>query len=106
MNTIEAGEYKLNDVGRINILFGKNGCGKSTTLKALTNNLRTTNALIKYVPPERGGFLIYQANIEQSMDNPNWEYNERNKNQFGQFRQQTVISFKDLRSTITSQLEE
>ncbi len=107
MNTIEAGGYKLQNCGRINILFGKNGCGKSTTLKAFINYLRGKSGLIRYVPPERGGILSYQANIEQNMgSNPNWEYNERNKNQFGQFREQTVILFKDLRSTISFQLEE
>lgn len=107
MDAIEANDYKLQNCGRINILFGKNGCGKSTTLKILTNNLRDKNGLVKYVPPERGGILSYQAHIEQNMgSDPNWDYNERNKNQFGQFREQAVILFKDLRSTISLQLEE
>jgi len=51
---------------RINFLIGKNGCGKSSLLRALEQTLaRTPDWFVKYITPERGGPLTYDANIEQ-----------------------------------------
>ena len=104
---IEANKYKLNNCGRINILLGKNGYGKSTTLKEAAQALKAkSNGLIKYITPERGGSLEYQPNIEQNMDaNKSWVNDTRNNNQYGQFRQQSVVLFKNLRATTHLNLE-
>ncbi len=106
MKTIDAGVYKLNDCGRINVIFGKNGCGKSTALKNITQNMRgKQQGLINYITPERGGVLTYESSIEQSMGNPEWKPNARQANQAGNFRQQSVVVFKDLQSSISNQLQ-
>lgn len=46
------------------MILGKNGCGKSTLLKAIENQSSGANiGKKKYVTPERGGALIYEAGI-------------------------------------------
>jgi len=56
-------EQQLTD--RINFLLGKNGCGKSTVLRRLDEKLRQNGDwFVKYITPERGGALKYNANVD------------------------------------------
>ena len=107
MTTIVAGKYTLSECSRINIIFGKNGCGKSTALKEIIASVRKDKkGLITYITPERGGVLIYESSIEQNMANPEWKSSTRHVNQLSNFRQQSVVAFKDLRSSISDKLEQ
>jgi energy-coupling factor transporter ATP-binding protein EcfA2 len=88
-NELIVGERKLTKYDKINIILGKNGCGKSSLLRDLNNNHKNTYN-ITYVSPERAGDLTYNSNVIQIMqDNPQWLDSERNKNQVSQFKQQS-----------------
>lgn len=93
---ITADEYHLIGLDRINAILGKNGCGKSTLLKRFEQNL--SGDMIgakKYITPERGGVLSYQANVEDNQTtNTNWIAETRRANQFMQFREQSVVQFR------------
>ena len=106
MTIIETNPYKLKNCDKINIIFGKNGCGKSTALKNIVANLRSKkNGLVNYITPERGGILTFEAGIEQNMTNPDWKHNTRQTNQYTSFRQQSVIVFKGLQASVSYELE-
>src|SRR5580692_5153060 len=97
MTNINIGGYSLNHLSKFNIVFGKNGSGKSTLLRKLDSQFRkeTGYGNILYVPPERGGHLLYEANIEQSIINDSaWAPNQRRANQSQNFRQQNISRFK------------
>lgn len=77
---------------RFTVLLGKNGAGKSSLLRALDerNDLNT-----KYITPERGGTLKYQANIDQNMvTNANWLKSTRRRNRAEEFRYQSAAQFR------------
>lgn len=99
MEFIGNNDYTASTDFKINVLLGKNGCGKSTALKAFEQSLRGKegNAAIKYITPERGGRLQYEANIEHNItSNINWINDSRRVNRFEQFRQQSVAQFRKL----------
>lgn len=105
---IEAGPYKLVALTKINVVLGKNGCGKSTMLKALDAILSSSGDYdsVKYINPERGGSLVHEPNIEQQvMNDRQWIASTRRVNQFGQFRQQTVAQYRMLETNILRTLE-
>ena len=92
---------------RLNFLIGKNGCGKSSLLRELEQTLaRTPDWFVKYITPERGGSLIYDANIEQNISqNVAWLNNSRRTNRFEQFRQQSVSQFRNLELFVLREIE-
>lgn len=99
----------LRDLDNINVVLGKNGCGKSHLLKAVEANLRAGHGYgqVRYISPERGGLLQYQANIEQNItDSADWMPNERRKNQAGAFRQQSTALFRQLELGVLRALEQ
>lgn len=99
MDFIGNNGYKAQTDFKINVLLGKNGCGKSTALKAFEQALRgkEETAAVRYITPERGGKLQYEANIEHSLTSDiNWINNTRRVNRFDQFRQQSVAQFRKL----------
>jgi len=60
----------------------------------------------KYITPERGGTLIYQANAEDNMTrNINWLTETRRKNQSIQFKQQTVVQYRKLEILVLREIE-
>ncbi len=81
--TWTAGNYTLRGLSHVNVVLGKNGCGKSTLLKALDQHLSGAElGRKKYVTPERGGVLVYEAGIEQNIiSNPTWIAETRRVNQ-------------------------
>ena len=101
-------EYKLDGLAEINVIVGKNGCGKSSLLKEFEGRLNLNNPGIKrYVTPERGGVLSYEAGIEQNMTGDvNWLTHTRRKNQFRQFREQTMVQFRRLELAIHREAED
>jgi predicted ATPase len=104
---IAVNDYSLSDLASINVVVGKNGCGKSTLLKRLEQGL--SGDLIgakKYITPERGGVLSYQANVEQNHStNALWLSESRRNNQFNQFREQSVVQFRRLELAIHRERE-
>lgn len=107
MTKIKIGNYEIQNHQRINILFGKNGSGKSTSFKEMTNTLQSEKkGLVEYITPERGGILTFQSGVEQNMQNESWIQGTRIKNQFNQFKEQSIIRFKDLKSIIHTQIGE
>jgi len=95
---IDAADYHLIELNKLNIVLGKNGCGKSTLLKRVEQNLAdATIGTKRYITPERGGILAYQANVEENHNsNGEWMSNVRRANQFNQFREQSVVQFRQL----------
>jgi predicted ATPase len=103
------GEYTVTNLNKINILLGKNGCGKSYFLRLLETQLSSQSnryGKIKYISPERGGSLIYDAGIEQNaINNPAWLPETRRRNQSTQFRQQSVAQFRNLELLVLREIE-
>jgi predicted ATPase len=105
---IDAGEYKLSNLNKISIVLGKNGCGKSTLLKAVEQQAPALDewGTSRYITPERGGALVYEANIEQNVTaNNEWMNQTRRVNQFAQFRQQTMVQFRRVELNILRQVD-
>ena len=106
MTIINIGNYTVQNHERINILFGKNGCGKSTIFKEMAQTLRSKKTgVVQYITPERGGVLLYQAGVEGNMQTPEWFDNVRYSNQFPQFKEQSVILYRDLKATMHTRLD-
>lgn len=101
--------YTLKNLNKINILLGKNGCGKSFLLRQVEQGLDGKDnhyGKTKYITPERGGSLIYEAGIEQNtISIPNWLSDTRRKNQFNQFKQQSVAQFRKLETIVLREIE-
>jgi energy-coupling factor transporter ATP-binding protein EcfA2 len=99
----------LSGCDEVNVIVGKNGCGKSTLLRNLERNQVANSEIwgrILYVTPERGGVLSYSPGIEQSMENLDWFRDVRRNNQFSQYREQTVSTFRRLEISLYRQYED
>jgi len=101
--------YTLKNLNEINILLGKNGCGKSFLLREVEKGLSNKSDFYgktKYITPERGGSLVYDAGIEQNIiANTTWLSDTRRKNQFNQFKQQSVAQFRKLEVIVLREIE-
>ncbi|WP_354697344.1 AAA family ATPase [Paraconexibacter sp. AEG42_29] len=94
---LNAPPYVLTDLARINVLLGKNGCGKSTVLKAADAQSAAAGVTSRYVTPERGGSLVFDPNVENNMlSAAGWLGQSRRVNRFEQFRQQSFIQLRRL----------
>ncbi len=107
MDLINKGGYDLKNLGKINIILGKNGCGKSTALKAIDSALSNEKVLTKYLTPERGGNLSHDPNLENSIysNGENWISNELRKNQFSRFKEQSVLQYRKLENLTLKEIE-
>ena len=108
MDIIQDGEYRLTNLSKINILLGKNGCGKSILLKKVEQRLRAENiGEVNYVTPERGGTLTYSASVEQnSTDDENWVSNQKRQNQWTQFKAYSISQFRKLELLSLREIEQ
>ncbi|HPE12625.1 MAG TPA: AAA family ATPase [Actinomycetota bacterium] len=109
MDFTELGGYILTGLDRTNIVLGKNGCGKSRLLKQCESSLRGRPEIgaLRYLSPERGGLLQYEAGIEQNITaNVSWLADTRRTNQAGQFRQQSAAQFRRLELLILREIEQ
>lgn len=108
MDTININGYTLKNFSKINIVLGKNGCGKSTMLRQVEQGFSQSQDFgkSKYITPERGGSLIYEAGVEQALTNDiNWMPNERRKNLTPNFRQQSVAQYRRLKDIVLEEIE-
>lgn len=95
--------HELVNFARFTVLIGKNGAGKSTSLRTLNAG---DSPNIKYVSPERGGTLKYDANVDSTMSsNLGWLKATRQTNRFEQFRQQSAVQFRNLESAVLREIE-
>jgi len=106
---IELDQYKLKNLNKINIILGKNGCGKSTILRHINSQRRRilNFGSLKLINPERGGFLVEEPNIEKSIvQNPASLTESRNANQYSQFKQQSTAQYRILKDIIAREIDE
>jgi energy-coupling factor transporter ATP-binding protein EcfA2 len=99
MDIENAGPFTLTGLDKVNVILGKNGCGKSFLLKVVEQSLhgRAGFGKIQYLSPERGGLLQYEPNIEQAMNsNSQWIRDNRRANQSANFKQQSTTLFRQL----------
>jgi ATPase subunit of ABC transporter with duplicated ATPase domains len=98
MDLSQNGQYNLTGLSRINVLLGKNGCGKSALLKKVESHLiQQNNGEINYVTPERGGSLRFEAGIEQNvMTAENWARDQKRQNQWPSFKHYSVAQYRRL----------
>lgn len=101
---IEIGDKKLTNLALINVILGKNGCGKSSILRLLDgSNVGWSN--IKYITPERGGEMSYEPGIDNNMvSNKDWLPSTRRKNHDSQFRQKSIAQLKNLEQLINRRI--
>lgn len=109
MDLENIGEYKLKNLNKINIVLGKNGCGKSILLRSVEQKLGANKEQFgktKYITPERGGTLVYEAGIDHSLvTNVNWLSGQRKSNLTPSFRQQSVAQYKNLQLLVLLEFE-
>lgn len=108
MDLLNVAGYSLLGLDRLNVLLGKNGCGKSYLLRQIEQGLRgqAQYGIVRYISPERGGFPQYEAGIEQNVSaDPNWLSDTRRQNQTPQFRQQSAAQFRRLETRFLRELE-
>jgi energy-coupling factor transporter ATP-binding protein EcfA2 len=103
---------KLLNLGGINVVIGKNGSGKSSLLKHIDGTTAQLvsqlgeKAIVRYVTPERGGVLEYDPNIERNTtSSPSWTKDVRRSNQFNQFKQQSVLFYRQLELVVLREIE-
>jgi len=100
--------FTLRNLGTVNVVLGKNGCGKSYMLKQVEQNFRQKNDVgrVRYISPERGGLLKYEAGVDQAiLQNVNWMDDQRRKNQSGNFRNQSITLFRRLELLVLREIE-
>ncbi|MGM0586924.1 MAG: ATP-dependent nuclease [Bacteroidota bacterium] len=84
---LPGGNWKLRNLNRINILFGKNGSGKSELLRALKNQ-EINNC--RYIVPERAGDIKAQPNLVSRLRNSQSRESQSNSNFQNDYRQQVI----------------
>lgn len=82
----------LKNLSKINLILGKNGCGKSVLLQNFDSSKRNLYK-IKYIPPERGGAPSYNSGMEDYIRDEERTSRENRKNQVNNYRQQSFANF-------------
>ena len=91
---------------KINVVLGKNSSGKSTLLRLMDTHLSGDDVCVRYITPERGGELSFDAGIgTQTSNNPTWLTGQRRKNRYEQFRQSSVAEFRNLETLVLRSIE-
>jgi predicted ATPase len=86
-NHLGGGQWSLSNLTTINVVFGKNGSGKSLLLRAWRDN---DPANCHYIVPERGGEIDYQAQYFQQQVSANERQGNSQRNFVDQYRRQIV----------------
>lgn len=107
MDLLGKGGYNLKNLGKVNIILGKNGCGKSTALKEIDKALENNDGLNKYLSPERGGHLKHNPSLENqvSQNGTSWFSQQLRNNQYSQFKQQSVLQYRNLETITLREIE-
>ena len=81
------GQWEIGHLREINVIFGRNGCGKSQLLRLLCQQ---DIASRHYASPERGGSIQFDAGVAQREGTDSERNNFRMKNYAEQFRMEAV----------------
>lgn len=109
MDLLDIRGFTLKNVAKINVVLGKNGCGKSHLLKEVEQGLpgQPNTGKVRYISPERGGVLQYEPGIDQAISqNASWIENSRRSNQSSNFRAQSATLFRRLELLILREIEQ
>lgn len=109
MNIDDADVWSLKGLSAINVVLGKNGCGKSSLLRAIERHRQVipTVGHVAYMTPERSGVLVYEAHVEQQLIGSQTYLNDnRRNNQFTSFKQQSVAQYRKLQNLVMSEVED
>jgi ABC-type hemin transport system ATPase subunit len=91
------GQWILNDLKDVTVLFGRNSSGKSILLRKLAEEDPKGN----YTSPERAGNIAYDQNImNQELNKSQRGSQRRGKNQAPSFRQETISRIGTLKMKI------
>jgi energy-coupling factor transporter ATP-binding protein EcfA2 len=99
---IQFGEIHLKNLSSINVIIGKNGCGKSRLLRLIDEN-RSGWTHVKYITPERGGKIEYAPDYEGHIQSQDTFDKHRRKNHDEYFRQKSIAQLKNLENLINRQ---
>lgn len=112
MNIEDVSGCSLLNYDKFNFVLGKNGCGKSRLFRTIDQHIRINGfipriGLVRYITPERGGILEYQAGQDQALINDvNHLSNSRRLNRLEQFRHQSFSQFRKLERIVLMEIEE
>ncbi len=81
------GYWILKNLTDINIIFGKNGSGKSLLLRKIRDD---DNKIFHYLSPERSGDIKYDVGIANDELSPKNRANRRKQNLSPTFRQEAI----------------
>jgi len=91
---------RLHGLGRINVLLGKNGSGKSQVMRDLHSQRKSATGRSHYITPERGGKIAPDMNLLiNSRSTAGWADTQRMANQWTQYKNETVDLFDELRNS-------
>lgn len=79
---------KITGLERVNVLFGKNGTGKSTFLRDVYQ--AQSNRFHLVVPERGGGNMLYSSNIFDQENRENDRKNVRSRNWDSQYRERSI----------------
>jgi ABC-type branched-subunit amino acid transport system ATPase component len=104
---IKVTDRELIGLGTLNVILGKNGVGKSELLRKIDASLETqrNDWFVKYISPERGGNLSFDASVEQNIRSENWMTSTRRRNRVDQFRNMSFHEFRNLEILVLRQRE-
>lgn len=105
---LAAGGKSLKNIGQLNVIIGKNGTGKSQILRHFDQHLRNEPGryLVKYLSPERGGNLTFDAGVENNLQtNATWGADTRRRNRVDNFRQMSFAEFRLLETLVLRSIE-
>ncbi len=94
-------DLTLKNLEKINILFGKNGSGKSSFLRNLYQN---NDSEFHLVIPERGGNIQHNSGIADQEFNPNERKNVRKHNSDNSYRERAISRTSIIPSSIGRKL--
>jgi energy-coupling factor transporter ATP-binding protein EcfA2 len=95
------------DLSNVHVILGKNGVGKSELLRKLDLNYSNEENtwFIKYISPERGGELIFDAATEQNLRAGDWAITSRRRNRVNQFRNMSFAEYRNLEVLVLRKIE-
>jgi predicted ATPase len=90
-----SGNWELTNTGVINIIFGRNGSGKSLLLRNFREQDKSNR---HYVPPERGGEINFEVGYLVEEENPVTRGSRRTRNSVNTFHQEAVTRLEAVAS--------
>lgn len=83
--------WQVNNLSRINILFGKNGSGKSLLLRNLAQK---ENDYVHYIPPQRHGNITTNSRLLDEVSSNDKRFSRNKQNFSNDYHQQVIIRIR------------